>query len=145
MQEAHQLLLSSNTGFCCFDVVSSERVFIMGAAYKKEKKLKCQRLNFHSGEAKRALYMSRETEWRTGKGRRQRQCGWSGLQLDSGSILDFIHTLEIWTLSNNAGVLMTVCSVVVQLPPPPAPASNQTLTRCEASPGPSVQSDSDQV
>ena len=46
--------------FSFFDVVFTERVFIMGAAYKKEEKEKCQLLHFLSGEAKMAIYISRK-------------------------------------------------------------------------------------
>ncbi|KAK0155409.1 Transposon TX1 uncharacterized protein [Merluccius polli] len=41
--------------FSFFDVVFTERVFIMGAAYRKERKEKWQLLNYLSGEAKMAI------------------------------------------------------------------------------------------
>lgn len=46
--------------FSLFNVVFTERVFIMGAGYNKSNKNKWQLLNFLSGEAKMAIYVSRK-------------------------------------------------------------------------------------
>ena len=77
--------------FSLFNVVFTERIFIMGAVYKKAQKDKWQLLNYLSGEAKMAIYITRKNRvenregqearavWlcniRPGRGRRPGQSG----------------------------------------------------------------------
>ena len=58
--------------FSLFNVVFTEKVFIMGAAYKKVEKEKWQLLNYLSGEAKMAIYLSRKARVENGEGQEAR-------------------------------------------------------------------------
>ncbi len=58
--------------FSLFGVKFSERVFIMGAGYKKTNREKWQLLNFLSGEAKMAIYVSRKNRVENREGQEAR-------------------------------------------------------------------------
>ena len=84
----------------------------MGAGYKKEGKDKWQLLNYLSGEAKMAIYISRKNVWKTKKYRIHAQSGsvtsWPGC----GWSTHFIKILEIWTLLKIAGAIKTLSVLV---------------------------------
>ena len=58
--------------FSLFNVVFTERIFIMGAVYKKAQKDKWQLLNYLSGEAKMAIYISRKNRVENREGQEAR-------------------------------------------------------------------------
>ncbi|MPV02346.1 hypothetical protein FVA96_24450 [Escherichia coli] len=58
--------------FSLFNVVFTEKIFIMGAAYKKAEKEKWQLLNYLSGEAKMAIYLSRKARVKDREGQEAR-------------------------------------------------------------------------